>query len=69
MRKPTVITNCVANAYTGPNERIIEFSDRESSGPNSPIGGLISFRRTDDGRLLVRVYRCDPEVEVSVAPQ
>jgi hypothetical protein len=61
MRKPTVITKCVANAYTGDNERIVEFCDREAS---EPTGGLIAFRRLPDGKLLVSVYNVDPTVEV-----
>ena len=60
-RKPTVLTKCVANTYTGDNERIIEFVDREAS---EPTGGLIAFRRLSDGRLLVSVYNVDPTVEV-----
>lgn len=65
MRKPTVITSCVANAYTRENERIIEFSDREAG---DPTGGLIAFRRLPNGKLLVNIYRCDPTVEVVVSP-
>ncbi len=61
--KPSVITRCVANSYSGPDERIIEFSDRKLG-----LGGLISFRRTHDGKLRVEVYRVDDGVEV-VAPQ
>ncbi len=57
MTKPRVITRCVANQYTGANERIIEFSSQFG-------GGLISFYEQDDGTLSVCVYRCDKTVEV-----
>lgn len=64
--KPTVLTKCVANHYTGAHERIIEFNDRTL--PDG--GGLISFRRiqTKDGEtyLRVEVYRCGPDVRVIV---
>jgi hypothetical protein len=59
MAKPRVTLKCPANAHTGPDERIIEFSDGVGA-----TGGLISFRRMRDGRLRVEVYRTDPEVEV-----
>lgn len=49
-------TDPVANQYTNPNERIIEFSS--PSG-----GGLISFREQGDG-LVVDVYRTDLNVTV-----
>lgn len=67
MAKPRVITNCVANHFTPPNQRIIEFSDHQV-GPGDgqgPPGGLISFTRSGD-ELIVRVYRCDPQVRVIV---
>lgn len=57
--KPSVKTKCPANAFTADNERIIEFSDRESEA-----GGLISFRRVE-GKLYVDVYRCDGNVVVN----
>lgn len=55
-----VLTQCVANAYTGPDERIVEFSS-----PNG--GGLISFRMQDD-KLRVQIYRVDRSVEVLPTP-
>jgi len=58
--KPTVLTRCVANSYAGPNERIIEFVDRDTGR-----GGLISFFRRADGTLSVSVYRCDDGISVS----
>jgi hypothetical protein len=58
MPKPRVTTRCVANQYTGPNERTVEFSSRAG-------GGLIALRDTSDGRLLVNVYRTDSTVDVT----
>lgn len=57
MRKPSAKLRCVANGYTAPNERVIEFSH-----PNG--GGLISLRATDDGRLIVEAYQLDAAVDV-----
>lgn len=62
--KPRVIVKCVANAYTGPRERIIEFSN---GGRRDNKGGLIAFRNLPDGTLLVNVYGCDKGVEVRTA--
>lgn len=59
MAKPRVMTKCVANAYTGRNERIIEFA--------SDGGGLISFRLIK-GELVIDIYHCDPGVKVRTAP-
>lgn len=56
-KRPRVITNCVADAYTRGPERIIEFSHEGK-------GGLISFRETPDGRLRIEVYRMDPGITV-----
>lgn len=61
MRKPTVLTKCVANTYTGKSERIIEVSDRETGK-----GCLISIRRTASGDLVIRPYRGEEGVFVSV---
>lgn len=55
-----ITTSCVANHYAGTDERIIEFFDSKIN-----LGGLISFRRTDDGRLLVQVYNQDKGVVVT----
>lgn len=60
MKKPKIITKCVANQYTAKNERIIEFS-------NGMYGGLIRFINTEDGKMSVHVYRQDTEVRVTVA--
>ncbi len=60
MRKPVVLTRCVANHHAGPDERIVEFNDRSLSDG----GGLISFRRFQ-GKLLVSVYCCGKDVKVS----
>jgi hypothetical protein len=58
-RKPRVLTKCVANAHSAPNERIIEYSA-------GTTGGLISFRLMDDGKLYVDLYRHDKGVVVRV---
>ncbi len=63
MSKPSVNTNPVANGYTEKNERIVEFN---SGVPNGP-GGLISLRRTEEGKLQVSVYRTDDDVDVIVS--
>jgi hypothetical protein len=55
--KTRVTTRCVANTYTGPNERIIEF--HHANG-----GGLIAFFAHDDGTLSVDVYNTDDTVRV-----
>lgn len=60
MRKPKVTVNCVANAHSAPNERIVEFSDPLGNG------GLISLRYMPDGTLLVDVYRVSDNVRVIV---
>jgi hypothetical protein len=60
MRKPRVMTKCVANTYAAPNERIIEFGSDNG-------GGLIAFRMVDEN-LVVDVYRTDPTVIVRLDP-
>ena len=55
--KPTVNMHCVASNFQAPNQRIIEFGNREG-------GGLISFRTLSGGVLEVEIYRCDPNVRV-----
>jgi len=60
MRKPRVITKCVANTYAASNERIVEFSGEPDA--TGPVGGLLSFRQLNDGTLRVEIYRCDPAV-------
>lgn len=62
MSRPSVNLRPVADSYSGPTERIIEFSDRETGA-----GGLISIRR-GDGELIVDVYRCDENVRVLARP-
>lgn len=61
MRKPRVLTKCVANYYASPNERIVEFSHGDKSG-------LISFRAMNDGSMLVTVYRTDAGITVKHLP-
>jgi hypothetical protein len=63
-KRPTVNTNPVAHQYSGPGERIVEFSNNIAADHK---GGLIAFRNLDDGRLLVDVYRTDPKVDVRVS--
>lgn len=57
MGKPRVITRCVANAYTGPRERIVEFS---FPGTEGPAGGLmrLSYRNLLPHVELYRVEGC-----------
>lgn len=63
MPKPTVTTNPVANRYSAPRERIIEFFDRATQK-----GGLISLMGKEDGTLSVQVYRLDEGVDVAISP-
>jgi hypothetical protein len=60
MKKPKVLTKCVANHYAAPNERIIEFT-------NEVCGGLIGLRTMPDGSLAVNVYQQDATVSVTVS--
>jgi hypothetical protein len=59
--KPKITVNCVASHYVQRDERIIEFSHKQG-------GGLIAFLPTEDGRLLVNLYRLDPSI-VAVGEQ
>ncbi|WP_431881925.1 hypothetical protein [Micromonospora chalcea] len=61
MPKPRVTTNCVANGYAGPDERIVEVSGQRGKGC------LISIRNRPDGTVSIDVHRRDPEVVVNVA--
>lgn len=61
MAKPKVTVNPVANQYAAKNERIIEYS-------HNGLGGLIALRGTDDGKLVVDLYRHDEDVKIRVAP-
>lgn len=68
-RKPRVIVKCVANQYTGLDERIIEFSFPARVNSKGIPGGLIRFHNRDaDARPLVEVYRTEEEVYV-VSPR
>jgi len=61
MKKPKVITRCVANTYTNADERIVEFSFEDGSG------GLIRLLQPDKERgrrPRVEVYRTDGAVNV-----
>ena len=59
---PKVTVGCVADAYSRPHERVIEFTFPSGKG------GLISFTTItlDDGRTEERVnlYRVDPGVRL-----
>lgn len=60
MKRTRVTVKCVADNYAAKErERIVEFFD-----PTLKAGGLISFYRTDDGKLQVTIYRHDANVEV-----
>lgn len=60
MSRPTVQTAKPADAYASPNERIVEFFDKDAQQ-----GGLISIIRRDDGNLNVGVSNLDDGVSVS----
>lgn len=60
MRKPRVLTRCVANNYAAPGQRIVEYSF-----PNGK-GGLISFDLDNEGNARVDLYQQDPEVTIRV---
>jgi len=61
-KRPTVNTKCVADSYANKQcERIIEFS----AGDGTETGGLISFRRMDDGTLHISLYRTDGPITVT----
>lgn len=62
MKKPKIITKCVANHYAMNNERIIEFS-------NGTTGGLISICNIEGctgepDTIRIYVYSCDPGVTI-----
>lgn len=55
MRKPRAITNCVASHYTGPSERIVEFS---FPGTDGPAGGRLRLSYVN-GEPRVELYRVE----------
>lgn len=58
-KKPWITSKCVANAYADSRkETIAEFWDGKR-------GGLIALRVTEDNKLLVNLYRLDPDVVVT----
>ena len=61
MAKPKVTVNAVADQFAGPDERIVEYSDRASGQ-----GGLIAFRVAEDGHLVIDLYQHDAQVEIRV---
>lgn len=58
MKRPKVITKCVADHYVQRKsiERIVEISFPNTDGP---AGGLISLRYRPDGPPIVELYRFD----------
>lgn len=61
--KPKVITKCVANHYTGPNERIIEYTFGPD-GKGGSVGGLIQFATLEDGTPQVTLYNHEPQIRI-----
>jgi hypothetical protein len=57
-RKIKVNLKPVADQYASTGERIVEYSSAHG-------GGLISFRLTDDGYLVVDLYREDGTVLIT----
>ncbi len=55
--KPRIITDCVANHYAGPDERIIEVADGHGNG------ALIAVSASATG-LVVDIYTAGPLVAV-----
>jgi hypothetical protein len=54
--RPKIDTKLTVDSYySSANERIVEIS-------HNGVGCLVSARVMDDGKLLVQVYRADPEV-------
>jgi len=65
MAKVHVNTRPVADQYSGPGEKIIEYSAPGGHG----IGGLIAFRwDADSATMRVDLYRHDPAVTINVGP-
>lgn len=61
MKKPRLISPCVADRYAGPGERIAEFSFPEAaSGGGDLPGGLISLRYgRGERRPMIYVHRVE----------
>lgn len=62
MARPKVTVGIADNHANKADERIIEFNSGKPNGP----GGLISFKRQDDGTLVVSLYQMDAGVTVHV---
>lgn len=58
-KKVAVNTRCVADLYTGKEDKVIEFH-------GTALGGLISLFEHEDGTIVIQVYRCDKGVMVNV---
>lgn len=65
MARPRADVGVADNYANKADERIIEF---DSGKPNGP-GGLISFKRGDDGTLTVSLYQLDEGVTVYVSDE
>jgi hypothetical protein len=66
-RYPRVITNCVANHYAWPDERIIEVSFADGAGCLISILDLKSPRR-GVAPHVINVYQRSPGIRVNVGP-
>jgi hypothetical protein len=60
MKRPRIITPCVADRHAMKGERIAEFSTDHG-------GGLIRVRQSFDG-TEIEIYRCDPTVRIITPP-
>lgn len=56
IKRPRILSPCVADRAHGPGERIVEVSFPGGAG------GLISLRVLPDGRNLIELYRLDPSI-------
>lgn len=56
MKRPRVLTRCVADHYHCPGERIVEFS--------SDVGGGLISLNVVEGELIIQIYRQDKTVRV-----
>lgn len=62
LKRPSLVSPCVADRHSGSGERIAEFTFPDGSG------GLISLRTDREGRNIVEVYRADPSIIVARQP-
>ena len=64
MPKPRIKQKCPADIFSGPNEKVIEFTFPGTEGDVYEQGGLIAFQIID-GVGYVDVYQCDSQVVVN----